>query len=415
MVKELKEYRQWAWNCFRDSMCKHVFTWHLKSADYDDICPPLARYKFDCYSGQGKMGELARCLIEGEIEWNDKLLEVIYNDPICGACSYNCGRVIDMQPSDVIQAMRAQAIKDGQTPPGGFKEFLEGQRKFMNPYRAKDADRTKWLKKLPAKLADSLATPGKKTKTKTLLYVGCFPLRDEAGQKMAADAATVLLKAGVDVGILGEAERCCGNPSLRLGDRDSFISFAKENIKQFNAMGVEKIVTICPFCLSTFKREYPDVGEKMNFEVVHILPLVDQLIQEGKLKPKKPLNITATYHDPCHLSRLNGHGNAGTDDFSGIIWEPRNIIKSLPGVNFVEMFRKRDDNWCCGAGSWLRNGYYEMAQWTAQKRVDEAKATGAETIITYCPHCEENLTDAAGKNGNGLVVADLLDLVLRSL
>ena len=413
MVKELKEYRRWAWNCFRDSMCKHVFTWHVKSADYDDICPPLARHKFDCYSAQGKMGDLARGLIEGEIEWSDKLLEVIYNDPICGACSYICGRITDMQPSDVIQAMRAQAIKDGQTPPGGFKEFLDGQREFMNPYRKQDEDRTKWVSGLPSDLAKGMSTSG--TKTKTLLYVGCFPLRDEAGEKMARDAVTVLLKAGVDVGILGEAERCCGNPSLRLGDTDNFISFAKENIKQFNEMGIERLVTICPFCYSTFKRDYPDIGEKMNFEVVHILPLVDQLIKEGKLKLTKPVNLTVTYHDPCHLSRLNDHGVSGTDDFSGICWEPRNILNSIPGLNFVEMNRNRDDSWCCGAGSWLRNGYYDMAQWTAQKRIDEAKATGAEALVTYCPHCEENLTDAASKNGDGLTVHDLLDLVLKAL
>jgi Fe-S oxidoreductase len=413
MVKELKEYRSWAWNCFRDSMCKHVFTWHVKSADYDDICPPLARYQFDCYSAQGKMGDLARCLIEGEIEWSDKLLDVIYNDPICGACSYICGRITDMQPSDVIQAMRAQAVKDGQTLPGGFQEFLEGQREFMNPYRKKDEDRIKWVSGLPSDLAKGINTSG--TKTKTLLYVGCFPLRDEAGEKMARDAVTVLLKAGVDVGILGETERCCGNPSLRLGDTDSFVSFAKENIKQFNEMGIERLVTICPFCYSTFKRDYPDIGEKMNFEVVHILPLVDQLIKEGKLKLTRPVNLTVTYHDPCHLSRLNDHGVSGTDDFSGICWEPRNILNSIPGINFVEMNRVRDDSWCCGAGSWLRNGYYDMAQWTAQKRIEEAKATGAEALVTYCPHCEENLTDATSKDGDGLTVYDLLDLVLKSL
>ena len=80
MVKELKEYRHWVWNCFRDSTCKHVFSWHLKSAAYDDVCPPLARYGFDCYAAQGKMGELARTILEGELEWSPKLLEVIYKD-----------------------------------------------------------------------------------------------------------------------------------------------------------------------------------------------------------------------------------------------------------------------------------------------------------------------------------------------
>lgn len=413
MVKELKDYRHWVWNCFRDSTCKHVFSWHLKSAAYDDVCPPLARYGFDCYSAQGKMGELARTILEGELEWSPKLLEVIYKDSICGACSYTCGRVTDMNPSDVIQAMRVQAIKDGQDPPGEFKAFLEGQREYMNPYQKKDEDRLNWIKGLDATLAKGLDTSG--AKTKMLLYVGCFPLRDAAGEKLAQDAVSVLLKAGVDVGILGDKERCCGNPSLRMGDMDSFVAFAKENVKQFNEMGIEKLVTLCPFCYSTFVRDYPDTGEKPNYEVVHILPLVLDMIKEGKLKLTKPISIDATYHDPCHLVRLGGAGISGTDDFDGIHREPRAIIDAIPGINFIEMYRKRDAAWCCGAGSWQRHGYLEMAQWTADQRIKEAEAVGAETMITFCPHCEENLTEAAERRGNGMQVKDLLELVLESL
>ena len=355
MIKELAEYRHWCWNCFRDSMCKHVFTWHLRSADYDDICPTLTRYKFDAYAGQGKMGELARTIIEGEMGWSDKLLEVIYQDPLCGACDYNCGRVAEMQPAQVIQAMRAKAIKDGIDPPGGFKAFLDDLREYLNPYRKYDAERINWLKGLSSELADGISTE-KGAKTKTLLYVGCFPLREPGAQKMAQDAATALIKAGVDVGILGERERCCGNPSLRMGDVDSFIAFAKENIKMFNDMGVKKLVTICPFCYSTFKRDYPDVGDKMNFEVVHILELVDQLIAQGKLRLSKPINLSVTYHDPCHLGRISGYGISGTGTFTGIYAQPRRILSRIPGVELVEMDRNKDDNWCCGAGGWLRNG-----------------------------------------------------------
>jgi len=413
MVKELKEYRRWAWNCFRDSTCKHVFTWHLKNAAYDNICPALTRYQFDCYSAQGKMGELARCLIEGEIEWSDKLLEVIYNDPICGACSYNCGRVTEMNPSDVIQAMRAQALKDGQTPPGGFKEFLDNLRQYHNPYQKQDADRAKWVARLPKKLQESATDT--KTKTKVLLYVGCTPLRDANAAKVAQDAATVLIKAGVDVGVLGERERCCGHPALKMGDTDEFNAYAKENIQMFNDMGIEKLVVTCPLCYSTFKRDYPNVGMKMNFEVVHILPMVAELIAKGQLKLTKPVNMTATYHDPCHLGRLSDFGITGTDDVSGIYKEPRQIIEAIPGLSFVEMFRTKDDAWCCGAGSWLRHGALDMARWTADERIKEAEASGAQALLTYCPHCEENLTEAAGRGQGGMQVYDLLDLVLKAI
>jgi len=414
MIKELAEYRHWCWNCFRDSMCKHVFTWHLRSADYDDICPTLTRYKFDAYAGQGKMGELARTIIEGEMGWSDKLLEVIYQDPLCGACDYICGRVAEMQPAQVIQAMRAKAIKDGIAPPGGFKAFLDDLREYLNPYRKYDAERINWLKGLSAELAEGTSTE-KGAKTKTLLYVGCFPLREPGAQKMAQDAVTALIKAGVDVGILGERERCCGNPSLRMGDVDSFIAFAKENIKMFNDMGVKKLVTICPFCYSTFKRDYPDVGDKMNFEVVHILELVDQLIAQGKLRLSKPINLSVTYHDPCHLGRISDAGISGTGTFTGIYAQPRRILSRIPGVELVEMDRNKDDSWCCGAGGWLRNGYLELARWTADKRIEEAEATGAEALVTYCPHCEENLGEAIQRRGNKIKIYDLLDLVLQGL
>ena len=412
-MKELKDYRRWAWNCFRDSQCKQVFTWHTRNADFYPICPSLDRYKFDCYAAQGKL-DLARALIEGEMGWSDKLLEVIYQDPLCGACDYICGRIKEMQPSQIIQAMRAQAIRDGMNPPGGFKAFLDDLREYLNPYKKHDAERINWIKGLPAELAEGIA-PSTGGKTKTLLYVGCFPLREPGAEKMAQDAVATLIKAGSDVGILGESERCCGNPSLRLGDIDQFVAFAKDNIKMFNDMGIEKLVTICPFCYSTFKRDYPDVGDQMNFEVVHILELVDQLMKEGKLKLTKPIDLTVTYHDPCHLGRISDYGISGTGAFSGIYEQPRSILKSIPGVQLIEIDRNKDDNWCCGAGGWLRNGYLELAQWTADRRIEEAKATGAEALVTYCPHCEENLEEAIQRQGNGMKIYDLLDLVLRAL
>jgi len=415
MVKELEEYRHDIWNCFRDSMCKHVFTWHVKSADFEDICPSLSRYKFDAYSAQGRMGDLARAIVEGELEWSDKLLEVMYTCQLCGACDYICGRITEMQPGQVIQAVRAKAIRDGMSPPAGFKSFLANLREYLNPYKKYDAERTNWLKGLPAELAEGIPAPEAGSQTKSLLYVGCAPLRDPEAEKMPQTAVNILVKAGVDIGVLGERERCCGNPSLRIGDVDQFIAFAKENIKMFNEMGVEKLVTTCPFCYSTFKRDYPEVGDKMNFEVVHILEFVDQLVTEGKLKLTKPINLTVTYHDPCHLGRIGNAGVSGTGDFTGIYEQPRNIINSIPGLKLVEMNRIKDDSWCCGAGGWMRDGYLDFAQWTAARRIEEAETTGAEAMVTCCPHCEENLGEAIQNRGNKMKMYDLLDLVLQAL
>jgi Fe-S oxidoreductase len=356
------------------------------------------------------MGELARALIEGEIEWNSRLLDIVFKDPVCGACSYNCGRITEMQPTDVIQAMRADALDRGFQPPGGFRDLLADMRQHLNPYRAPDGARADWLKGLDPALASGLS----KTRTKTLLYTGCFPLRDEAGAKMARDAAAVLLKAGVDFGVLGERERCCGNPSLRLGDTANFTAFAKENIKLFNELGVETVVTLCPFCHSTFTHDYDGIAP-MNFKVVHVLELVERLLKEGKLKPRKKLALTAAWHDPCHLVRMGGKGVIGAGDFEGIWREPRAILEALPGVKLVEFYRNKHDAWCCGAGSWQRHGDPEMARWTAGERLREAEAVGAEAVVTYCPHCEENLGEAAEGRKKPMPVHDLLALLRQSL
>ncbi len=414
MLKELKDFRHDAWQCFRDSICKQVFTWHNRDGiNFWQSCPSLAYKSFAAYSGQGRF-DLARGFIEGEISWSPKLLEILYLCQLDGHCEYNCGRVMELRPASTIQAFRAQAIKDGQTPPGGFKDFLAGLREYNNPYKKLDAERINWMKDLPAGKGRG-KTAEAPSRTKTLLYVGCGVMRDSSAQNLPRTAFKILQEAGVDVGILGDAERCCGNPALRVGDADTFLAMAKENIKKFNELGVEKLVTLCPFCYSTFRRDYPDVGDRMNFQVIHIMDYVNQLLQEGNLKPKKAQNLNITYHDPCHLGRISGYGYAGCNDFQGLYDAPRAIIKAIPGITLSEMWRTRDNTWCCGAGGWMRYGFPEFADWTADERVKEAKATGAQGIATYCYHCEENLGMALERDGGKMKMYNVLDLLLETL
>ena len=413
-MKQLQDYRQWAWNCFREGMCKHVFPWHLRSSEFYQICPSISRFKFDVYSAQGRL-DIARAMIEGELEESDKLLEAIYACQLCCSCDYICGRVKEIQPGLVIQAMRAQHVTgEGKAPPAEFKPFLDDLREYLNPYKKPNAVRTNWLKGIEPETVAGISTP-QTNKGDALLYVGCAPLRDPAAEQMPKTAINLLSRAGINVGILGEKERCCGNPSLRIGDVNQFIAFAKENIKLFNGLGVEKIIVTCPFCYSSFKRDYPEVGDKMNFEVVHILELMDQLLKEGKLKLTNPVNLKATYHDPCHLGRLNGPGIRGTGNATGIYEQPRSILKSIPGMQLVEMDRIKDDAFCCGAGSWMRNGYLDFALWTANERIKEAKSTGVHALVTYCPHCEENLGDAVKNSNEKMEILNLLDLVLEAM
>jgi Fe-S oxidoreductase len=380
------------------------------------MCPSLIRYQFDAFCAQGRL-DVARTIIEGEFEWSEKLLDVVYRCQLCGGCDYVCGRVKEIQPGRIIQAMRAKLVADGKAPPSEFTGLMESLREYQNPYRQPNSKRSEWLKALydfKPLAADHDITDDVK-KNDTFLYVGCFPLRDPSAEAMPKTAVKLLMNAGIDVGLLENREKCCGNPSLRIGDQDEFVAFARENIKMFNNLGMKKLVCICPFCYSTFRRDYPLVGEKMNFEVVHILEVVAQLIGEKKLKPRKLKELSLTYHDPCHLGRISSDGVSGTGAFTGLYDAPRNILKSIPGVNLVEMERIKDDALCCGAGSWMKTAYPDFAQSTALERITEAKTTGTEALVTHCPHCEENFGEALRTSGSTMKIYNLLDLVLEAL
>jgi Fe-S oxidoreductase len=397
-------------------MCKYVFTWHIKSERFARICPSLLKYHFDSFCAQGRL-DVARALIEKELEWSERLLDVVYRCQLCGGCDYVCGRIKEIQPGRIIQAMRAKLVAEGKAPPPEFIPLMESLREYQNPYGKPNSQRSKWISEIynyQPQIPETEATFNG-MKTDNLLYVGCSPLKGNSAERLPQVATKLLINAGIDVGLLENKEKCCGNPSLRLGDQDEFIAFARENIEMFQRMGVKKLICLCPFCYSTFRRDYPDVGDKIDFEVVHILEIISQLIDEQKLRPVKEKNITVTYHDPCHLGRISSSGISGTGAFSGLYDAPRKILQSIPGIDLVEMERIKDDAFCCGAGSWIKMAYPEFAQSTALERITEAKTTGAEGLVTYCPHCEENFEEALKNSGEDMKVYDLLSLLLEAL
>jgi Fe-S oxidoreductase len=325
--------------------------------------------------------------------------------------------VKEIQPGRIIQAMRARLVADGTGPPPEFIPLMKSLRNYQNPYDRPNARRADWVKALYRYKPSNAPTviPETGGAVDTMLFVGCSPLRDPSAEKMPLTATKLLMKAGVDIGLLESREICCGNPSLRIGDQDEFVAFAKENIKMLNDLGVKKLVCLCPFCYSTFRRDYPQVGEAMNFEVVHILEEVEQLIREEKLKPEKRNALTVTYHDPCHLGRIGSDGISGTGAFTGLYETPRNILRSISGLDLVEMERIKDDTFCCGAGSWMKNAYPDFAHATAMERIEEAGTTKAKALVTHCPHCEENFDASLKQSGNPMEIYNLLDLVLAAV
>jgi Fe-S oxidoreductase len=198
---------------------------------------------------------------------------------------------------------------------------------------------------------------------------------------VARATAKILNAAGVEFGILGSKENCCGESIRKTGDEELFRRLAKENIKTFIDNGVKKILVNSPHCYHTFKNEYPEFN--VNFEVIHITQYLAQLIDEGRLEIKEEYARQVTYHDPCYLGRHNG-----------VFDEPRQVLKAVPGLELGEMPDAFIDSLCCGGGGgriWMETPKGERF---SDIRLEQAMGVGAKILATACPYCISNFEDS---------------------
>jgi len=418
----LEKYRWDLVNCERCSMCKWVHPWSVKSKDFAQICPSMKKYKFDAYSAQGRF-DLARALLEGEIELTPKALEVIYACTLCGGCDVTCKFTRDMEPLEILQELRNYAVKQGKGPLPGHMPAVESIRKNENVWLQPRSRRAHWARKLGLKDLS-------REKAEALYFAGCTYSYNANLQKVAQATVRIMQSAGMDLGILGNSEGCCASPIMKIGMADLFKNIAEKNIDRFNRLGVKQVITSCAGCFGIFQSQYPAVGE-MNFEVLHSFQVLERLLQEGKLHFTKRVPLKVTWHDPCHTGRGGEKQNLwegerikwGLSDpprkrnygTHGFYDQPRNILKALPGIELMEMERIREFSWCCGAGGGVRSAFPEFALASARDRIKEAQATGAEALVTSCPWCESNFADAIAADGSKLQLYSLVELVERAL
>jgi Fe-S oxidoreductase len=299
--------------------------------------------------------------------------EEMWRCTTCGRCPQRC-------PRDVKQIESGIALRRIATEYGVFPSSVKPIRTVSgslvgegNPLNEERAKRANWAEGLGVKpFAEGM---------EILYFPCCYLSYDPRLKKVARATATLLNAAGVDYGILGSQENCCGESIRKTGDEDVFRRLAKENIKAFIDNGVKKILVSSPHCYHTFKNEYPEF--KVNFEVVHISQFLLQLLNEGKLEIKQEYAKKVTYHDPCYLGRHNG-----------IYDDPREILKKIPGLAFSELPEKGVDSLCCGMGGgriWMETVKGERF---SDLRVEQAVGVGAEELVTFCPYCITNLEDS---------------------
>jgi Fe-S oxidoreductase len=325
----------------------------------------------------------------------------------------------------MVRELKFRLVEDGQCL-SAHLALIDCLNKESNTMGCSRSERGKWAEDL-----DLPRLPSEKAEV--LFHAGCRSSFDPDQQKSARAAVSLLHKAGVNIGIMGKHEMCCGGRIYSMGYRDEFARLARANLNAWAKAGVTKVVTSCADGYHAFKRLYPQLGSQV--EVLHTVEYLDRLIQEEKLKFRSEIPMTVTYHDPCHLGR-QGEPYLPWDGVEkkikgqivvyeprrpryngawGIYDPPRNVLRSIPGVELVEMERIREYSWCCGAGGGVREAYPEFSNWIASERIVEARATGAEALVSACPWCERNFLEAIGTLGETMKVYDIIDLVQQAI
>ncbi|HEY2369176.1 MAG TPA: (Fe-S)-binding protein, partial [Polyangiaceae bacterium] len=308
--------------------------------------------------------------------------EVIHPDVLwacttCRACEEQCPVMISYV--DKIVDMRRNLVMIKGEFPHTLQKPFQGMEVNGNPWNLSRMDRAAWSEGLDVPLMSD------KPEAQVLYWVGCAAATDPRAKKIARAVAKLLKQANVDFAILGTEESCTGDPARRAGNELIFAMLAEQNATTLNGYkekgGMKTVVTACPHCFNTLKNEYPDFGCKL--EVVHHTDFLLGLLAEKKLVPTNEVRGRVTYHDSCYLGRYNG-----------VYDSPREILKSIPGVELVEpAYWTKQRGLCCGAGGGQMFMEEQNKNRVNIKRTLQLVDTQASTIASACPFCMTMLTD----------------------
>jgi len=322
--------------------------------------------------------------------------ETLWSCTTCSACVDVCP--LRVNPLTLITDMRRHLIGEGELR-GAPAAALQKTERSGNPWGLPQDERFAW--------AEGLDVPTVKTNPgfEVLYWIGCAAAYDRRIQKVARSVVRLLKLAKVNFAVCGPEERCTGESARRMGDEFVFQDLARQNIETLGRHQVKKIVTHCPHCFNSLKNDYPQFGGE--YEVVHHSQFLADLVQNGRLRieASDESGEKTTYHDPCYLARVNN-----------VVDPPRQLIQlsmssSTGTANITEMPRNGKQTACCGAGGgrmWFDDS---AAQRIGSGRVEEALATGAETIAVSCPFCLIMMNDGIAAKGRDVQVRDIAEVL----
>lgn len=425
----LADYREYMERCVRCSLCKWIPTPRISGWRFSAGCPSIKYGKFHAYSGGGK-AITALGLVEGKVDYTDEMMKTVHACSMCGACDIACRLIMaDMvEPLEIIRELRVKLVEDGAIDPVHMM-IVDSLKREDNVLGKPKADRANWAEGLGVK--DIM-----EDKAEVFLHVGCQLAYDEQLWPVIQGAVILLKEAGVDFGIAEKEEVCCGGRAYEMGYKGEFENYAESMIGRVKESEAKILLTCCSDGYGAFKQLYPMIGQGFeDIEVIHITSFIDRLVKDGKIGFSHEVPKRVTYHDPCHLGRL-GESYIPWDGtyktvqnamlvtapakevrfgVNGVYDAPRNILNSIPGLDFVEMERIREYAYCCGAGGGAKEAYPDFALMAAGERIEEAKSTGAEALITACPWCERTFRDAIEEMGEKMEVYDVVEIALMGL
>ena len=325
--------------------------------------------------------------------------ETVWSCTQCMACVEVCPVGIEHVP--IINQLRRRLVEQGDMD-ATLQAAFETINASGNSFGESRRKRGRWTRELTFPVKDIREQPAD-----LLWFVGDFASFDPRNQRVNRSLAQVLQTGGADFGILHDAERTAGCDVRRAGEEGLWASLAEQNIATISACKFTRIFSSDPHSFHTLKNEYPELGGKWT--VVHHSELMLELLESGRLKPRKQLGYRVTYHDPCMLGRYNG-----------VYDQPRRVIQAL-GLELVEMPRNRGNSLCCGAGGgriWMKELRPEGARRPSEQRIDEAVALGGiDYFVVACPKDVAMYEDAIKTSGHQgkIQLRELSELVLESL
>ena len=317
--------------------------------------------------------------------------DTVFRCTLCGNCRQICPVGIDL--TQLWHSVRRDLV-DSDAYPGKIDMIRENLDESHNVFGEDNEERAEWVEDMP----DAPDHCHIRDRAELVYFVGCVSSFFPLAQQIPIALVKILAAARVDFTLMGEDEWCCGFPLLGAGLGDQLDGLIANNVAAVKAKGAKQVIFACPSCYRMWQEYYP-----REFEITHVTEFLWGLIKSGRLL-LQGLDLTVTYHDPCDLGRGSGEYDA-----------PRDIIRSIPGIRFVELTHNRENCKCCGGGGNLEMIDSGLAADIAKAKIDEVLHTGAEAVVTACQQCVRTMATYTRRNKISLEVMDIVQLIQKAL